>query len=258
MGPGALPVASYGVRGHSDNAIAVYGLSGSDFGVLGSSIGDVGVVGLSSDAAGVFGHGSTGLGGLGDAGPGVVAKSDFANLSLPATANRLAPTNDSVEHQPRDVVTDKNGGIWVCVAAGTPGTWRKVAGPDAAGALHLLPTPVRAYDSRPGSNPAVGSKTKLSGNAARSLSVRANSTGVPALATAVSVTLLLVNALTKGGNFTIWAGNTSRPSANAMVWGGTAGRFASTAITRISAAGTVWVAASAPTDLALDIVGYYV
>jgi hypothetical protein len=87
--------------------------------------------------------------------------------------------------------------------------------------------------------------------------VRANSTGVPAGATAVSVTILLVNASSTGGNFTIWAGNAPRPSANAMVWGGTAGRFASTAITRISPTGTVMVAASASTDLVLDIVGYY-
>lgn len=42
-----------------------------------------------------------------------------------------------------------------------------------------------------------------------------------------------------------------------MVWGGSAGRFASTATTRISASGKVNVAASASTDLALDIVGYY-
>lgn len=66
-----------------------------------------------------------------------------------------------------------------------------------------------------------------------------------------------MNASTAGGNFTIWAGGAPRPSANAMVWGGTAGRFASTATTRISSTGTVNVAASSSTDLALDIVGYY-
>lgn len=79
----------------------------------------------------------------------------------------------------------------------------------------------------------------------------------PSSTVAVSARLLLVNASAAGGNLTIWAGGTARPSANAMVWGGTAGRFASTAITRISATGKVNVAASTSTDLALDVVGYY-
>ena len=132
-----------------------------------------------------------------------------------------------------------------------------MAGPSTAGAFHLLPVPVRVYDSRPGTPPNVGSKTPLSPNTARVLSMSANASGVPAGATAVSVTLLLVNASTAGGNLTLWANGASRPSANAMVWGGTARRFASTAICRIDAATKLNVAASATTDLVLDVVGYY-
>jgi hypothetical protein len=246
-----------GVYGSSTSGTGVYGQSTSGTGVDGRSTNSAGVFGLSSNDFGVAGVSSTSAGVRGGGATGLLGVGTTANLSIPAWLGRVAPTSDAIAHAAGDVVTDVGGNVWLCVAAGTPGTWRKVAGPGTAGSLHLLAAPVRAYDSRPGTSPTVGPKTKLSGNTSRSLSVRANSTGVPAEATAVSVTLLLVNASTSGGNLTLWAGNASRPSANAMVWGGNAGRFASTAITRISPTGTVLVAASAPTDLVLDIVGYY-
>lgn len=263
-----ISTANAGVYGQSGSGAGVYGRSTSSDGVKGISTSGAGVYAQSTSSTAVDARSTTGSGvfalsnvdavsAVSFGGAGVWARGSKANLSLPAFVGRAAPSSDAFAHVAGDVVTDAGGNLWVCVTDGTPGTWRKVAGPDAAGSLHLLATPVRAYDSRPGTSPAVGPKTKLSGNASRSLSIRANDTGVPAEATAVSVTLLLVNASTSGGNFTIWAGNAPRPSANAMVWGGTAGRFASTAITRISPTGTVLVAASAPTDLVLDVVGYY-
>ncbi len=39
------------------------------------------------------------------------------------------------------------GDLWMCVAAGTPGTWKKITGPAAAGAFHAI-SPARVYDSR--------------------------------------------------------------------------------------------------------------
>lgn len=267
-----------GVRGESTSGTGISGASTSSYGVYSQSIssdslgaisglgigvraqgGGGGVYGSSTDSSGVIGESASGTGTAGFSinGPGLTGESDMAQLRLINDLDRPAPTADVVAHAVGDVVHDGAGDLWVCVAAGTPGTWRKVAGPTSAGTFHLLPSPVRVYDSRPGTAPAVGSKTKLTGNAARELSVTANSSGVPAGATAVSVTLLLVNASANGGNFTIWAAGSPRPSANAMVWGGSAGRFASTAITRISAAGKVNVAASSSTDLALDVVGYY-
>ncbi len=267
-----------GVYGQSDTGVAVFGISDSGVGIAGGSASDVGVTGdgftqgvlgraingegvkgISTNSAGLYGASATGSAVYGEAdiGPGLTTISNYANLALAGDPTRLAPTTDAVEHFAGNVVTDNAGNQWVCVAGGTPGTWRKVAGPTSAGTFHLLPTAVRVYDSRSGTLPTVGSKTPLTGNTARLLSVTANSSGVPLGATAISATILLLNASTAGGNFTIWAGGASRPSANAMVWGGTAGRFASTAITRISADGKVNVAASSSADLALDIVGYY-
>jgi hypothetical protein len=42
---------------------------------------------------------------------------------------------------------DVNGDVWLCVAPGTPGVWRKVAGRTSAGAFHPI-APARVYDSR--------------------------------------------------------------------------------------------------------------
>jgi hypothetical protein len=266
VGVAGVGGAGTGVSGNATSGVGVQGTSESGVGVLGRSL-DVkaGVRGIGDGNLGVWGTGKF-LGVFGESedtgvvGEGRIGLDSYAtdvHLRMGSPTPRAAPTGDTTPHQRGDLVRDDVGDLWACVAEGTPGTWRKLAGPASAGTFHLLANPVRVYDSRPGTTPAVGSKTKLSGNTARLLSVTANSSGVPLGATAVAVTLLLVNASSAGGNFTIWAGGAPRPSANAMVWGGTAGRFASTATTRISATGTVNVAASSSTDLALDIVGYY-
>jgi len=172
-------------------------------------------------------------------------------------ADRGAPTADDFDHLAGSIVLDGTGRFWVCVASGNPGTWRTIAGPASAGQLHLLPTPVRVYDSRPDGTPAIGPKTKLAPENPRTLDCRANDSGVPAGATGVEVALLVVNAPAGNGNLTIWSGDATRPAATTMVWGGDAGRFSSPATTRVSAAGKVQVVASVATHLALDVVGYY-
>jgi hypothetical protein len=70
------------------------------------------------------------------------------------------------------------------------------------------------------------------------------------------VNLLLVNAGTGNGNFTVWANGVARPQANTMVWGGSAGRFSTFAVTAVDAAAKVRVFSSIATDLVLDVVGY--
>lgn len=152
-----------------------------------------------------------------------------------------------------------DGTLWACVDDGAPGTWRKLAGHDTAGALHILPAPRRVYDSRPGGAPtAVGPKTPLpAGNVARVLDLKAASSGVPAGATGAVVTILLVNATTGNGNFTIWANGQPKPTANTLVWGGDAGRFATQAITAVDSQARVKVDASLQTHIVVDVVGYY-
>ena len=153
-------------------------------------------------------------------------------------------------HAKGELYTDSEGSLWSCVGAGTPGTWRKLAGPATAGALHILATPVRIYDSRPATSPSQGPKRARAAHAA------VNSSHVPLGATAAMVNVLLVNAGAGNGNFTVWANDTTRPQANTLVWGGNAGRFATFAVTAVDAAAKVQVFASITTDLVLDVVGY--
>ncbi|HMJ79071.1 MAG TPA: hypothetical protein VK507_24005 [Iamia sp.] len=152
-----------------------------------------------------------------------------------------------------------DGTLWVCVEDGTPGTWRKVAGHNTTGALHLLAAPHRVYDSRPGGIPtAIGPKTPLpAGNVARTLDLKVASSGVPAGALGALVTVLLVNATAGAGNFTIWANDQPKPTANTLVWGGDAGRFTTLAATSLDSQARVKVDASLQTHVVLDVVGYY-
>ena len=71
------------------------------------------------------------------------------------------------------------------------------------------------------------------------------------------LTVLLVNAANASGNFTVWAGGAARPAANTMVWGGSAGRFCTTALTSLDDQARIQVSSSAPTNLVIDVVGYY-
>ncbi|HEV7720209.1 MAG TPA: hypothetical protein VGO60_02945 [Iamia sp.] len=148
--------------------------------------------------------------------------------------------------------------LWACIEPGTPGTWRKITGMGTAGAFHLLPTPKRVYDSRPGTQPSQGPKTPLpGGNAARTIDLKHNSSGVPAGATGVLLTILLVNAANANGNLTVWANDKSKPASNTMVWGGSSGRFTATAVSALDAQARVKVDASHSTNVVLDVVGYY-
>lgn len=205
--------------------------------------------------AGSFGTGVYGLGGvLGVQGQSLYGRGGsffggLAQLGLQVDGSR-PPTEDTSEHLAGDVVVDKNADMWLCTAGGTPGTFRKLAGPGTAGALHLFPAPIRVYDSRPGTQPPTGPKTKLVANTPRIIQAIGNS------AMAVLVTCLLVNAAPGNGNFTIWSFGVPRPASNTLVWGGSAGRFSTTAVTAVGG-GYCQVQANLSTDFVLDVVGFY-
>jgi hypothetical protein len=276
-----------GVHGiHTSNGRGVHGTTGSGVGVLGDSstgtgvfgttaTGDYGILGRhakvsSSESAAVAGrHSGNGFGveaysfkgtavrADGFEGLGVDVSSPLAHLRLRSNPGRVAPTADAAAHVRGDVVVDGAGILWFCTANGTPGTWRRVSGPATAGQFHVLPTPVRVYDSRSGTSPSQGPKTKLTGNVARPIDCTLNSSGVPKGATAVSLTVLLVNAANTNGNLTIWANGAARPASNTAVWGAGSGRYTTTAICALDANARIQVSASASTDLVLDVVGYY-
>ena len=221
--------------------------------------------------AGGTGFSATSTGGIGGTGYyvsnvqyGLVAASSTVGASLHGTqaAFVVQQTQSTI---PPDATGSHDQGefyrstydVWYCTAPGTPGTWRKLAGRDTAGQLHLLPAPVRVYDSRAGTAPAVGSKTPLAPNVARVVDLKANSSTVPAGATGALVTVLLVNAASGNGNFTLWADGVAKPQANTLVWGGSTGRFTAKELTALDSQARIQVSASLKTDVVIDVVGYY-
>ena len=246
-------------QGGSNGLVAV-GTGASSTGVLAQSS-NVGLYALGADdgtaVQAVANGAGTGVDVYSISGIGTVTTGAKAHLHLPVLDGRAAPASDAIAHSVGEVVVDGTGAVWLCITDGTPGVWRKIGGPATAGAFHVLPTPVRVYDSRPGTNPSQGPKTPLSGNVARAIDCTFNNSKVPVGATAVSLTVLLVNATQSNGNLTIWANGATRPSANTAVWGTGSGRYTTTAICALDAAAKIQASASNTTDLVLDVVGYY-
>ena len=238
-------------------------------GVYATSAQGSAVEGRATSGAGVWGYGSTGTGvravtTLGRAllatagdGVGIESQSDQVQLRLSPSAGRGAPTSDSFAHKVGDLVRDDAGDLWYCTVAGTPGTWRKVSGPSASGAVHLLAAPVRIFDSRPGTLPSVGNKTAFDGGEVRTLDCRVNGSGVPSGAVGVILTCMVVNAVAGSGNFTVWASSKPKPAANTMVWGGTSGRASTLALSAVGTSATINVSSSIACDIVVDVVGYF-
>ena len=149
---------------------------------------------------------------------------------------------------------DHEGNWWAATADGTDSKWRKFAGPETAGTLHLLPAPKRVYDSRPGEPPAIDPKSPLSPNIARSIDPKLNSSGVPAQARGVLITLTAA-PLAAGGFATAW------PSG---AWPGTSNvnfnpnqPIAATTVVGLGADAKFLVQSNVSTNVLIDIVGYY-
>ncbi|HEX7135514.1 MAG TPA: hypothetical protein VF228_23260 [Iamia sp.] len=263
-----------GVLGHAKGqnfSSGVHGLGeGASTGVLGSS---------TVNGTGVYGSSESGLGVLASSGNGTALRaSNFSatapsaqveNVSTAGTGLRLMALTHLLMNPvgaapPTSTIAGLVGqlrwtddGLWACVGAGTPGTWRRLAHASTAGSFHLLPVPIRVYDSRPGTTPSQGPKTALAGGVARTIDLKHNASGVPAGATGVLLTILLVGAATANGNLTVWANDKPKPQSNTMVWGGSATRFTTSAVSAVDTQARVKIDASHTTHVVLDVVGYY-
>ena len=149
---------------------------------------------------------------------------------------------------------DHEGNWWAATADGTDSKWRKFAGPATAGTLHLLPSPKRVYDSRPGEAPDIDPKSPLTPNIARSIDPKGNSSGVPAQARGVLITFT-VAPLTSGGFATAWPSGdwpkTSNVNFNANQ------PIATTTVVGLGSDGKFLVLSNVSTNFLIDVVGYY-
>ena len=194
----------YGVWGNGNVLRAVYGST--------SSVSGAGVFGTGdgANAAGVNGNSASGVGGYSSGGR--------ANLFLiPGNS----PGIPAVAHNTGDTLVDSNGILYYCIAGGTPGTFRQVSGPSAAGVLNLLSSPDRYVDTRTGFGGVTGQQPP---NTTQTFQItgRAGEGGiiVPDGTVAIFGTLTVIagpGALA-GSFITAWPGGAQPPTSNINVW----------------------------------------
>lgn len=165
-----------------------------------------GVDATADDPTGVGVRGSggrLGIEGFSDRGLGATFSGRTGALRVDGWEGAAPPDRVGVAVPDRVLETDATGTLWYSVAAGSPGTWRAVAGPSTAGAFHAV-DPIRVFDSRaasPSPGPlAAGTTRTISVADGRSLDTGAVSVRdvVPAGATAVAVNLTITETKSSG------------------------------------------------------------
>ncbi len=218
-----------------------------------------------SDSVGVVAAGEDGLVSFAR-GYGAVLVADRAALLLDnqiGTSGAIpAPPSTTFTRSGGEVVFDGDYTLWLCVADGTPGTWRRLAGPSTAGALTVLPSPVRVYDSRPGQPPFVAPQTRLAAGTPRTgLALTTASSGIPTDATAAIVTTTVAN--TGGGSptipgfLTLYANGVPTPNASTLNWTTAGAVVATTTTVALGPNATIAALANYTTDLIIDAIAYY-
>ncbi len=235
-----VTVSNYSALGR-----AIYG-SGKNCGVFGvcpSGAGS-GVVGTAYDGYGVEAR--------------VNAAAARAQLWLTGLASLPVPPSRSDFHIQGEVVFDVNEDLWLCTANGNPGTWRRVSGANTAGALTLLSSPVRVYDSRPGNPPVTGPKTPLANGASRTVDCTNNASGVPVGATGVLANVSVVNTSTTGFLAAFKTG-TAVPGTSTINWFQVGSIVANTTVVACDATAHIdcYVPPTSSTDFFIDVIGFF-
>ncbi|MDO8364568.1 MAG: hypothetical protein Q7V88_16875 [Actinomycetota bacterium] len=237
--------------GNSSTGYAVYGQSaGSGTGVYGT------VVSPSVSAYGVWGSisGTTGF--------PVVASGGSAQLWLTGSGHAAMPVVNF--HAVGEIVAAADAGLYCSVGAGTPGTWRTLAHPNAAGAFFPV-TPKRVYDSRV---PAPG--TRIAASEYRTISIQTSinpDTGlptfdnlVPAGATAIAFNLTVVNTA-GAGNLAVNPGEVTVISSSTINWNTSGTVLANASVVKLNSNRQITVLCSGggttSTHFLIDVLGYY-
>lgn len=236
--------AGRGIHGSCDTAggAGVEGVSALGRGVIGSGA-VAGVHGTSSSFGGDFGGATAAVRARAGAGVHLMMDKGGSYTSGPHTAG-------SVLHA-------ATGEVVCCVGSGTPGTFRVVASAASAGSLHFI-TPVRVYDSRPGTAPTGVTKGLLLTGTTRDVDCKLGS-GVPASATGVMVTLT-VTGTSAGGFLKAWGKGTTEPSTSVHNWDHESATAATTTTVRSGPSATISIrcgGTGASTHVLVDVIAYY-
>jgi hypothetical protein len=239
--PGTTPTSgiNYGAGGEyfGSNPHAVFSVTEGFNGISAA------VLGFASDKAGV---GVAGMGPFYDfwaVGSGVIGFRPATSQGPPTTGPWLSG----------DLITDEQGSMFACVADGTPGVWRKLAGPDSAGSFHAI-SPQRVYDSR-------GSAGKLADGEDRIVSVIGPNSGAPVVpqgATAVAITLTVTDTEGSGGFVAVRPAGTGYAGTSSINWFGTNQNLAATVISQLGGDRQLTMRGGfQSTNFLVDVTGYY-
>ena len=128
-----------------------------------------------------------------------------------------------------------------------------------AGEAHLLPVPLRAYDSRDNAGPKLAAlETRTISLATGKDIAGASSIAVPPGATGAIVTLTVTETVGPGGFIKLYnAALTTQPATSSINWAGTNQNLAVTTQVEVDATGSVKVTGGAnSTHLVIDVIGY--
>ncbi len=248
-------------------------------GVFGTAADGYGVYGQTTTGTGVFGAGSTGYGMYATSGSSFGLKaasgSSYGIATYSGTwaamlaysnkysqvifgGNPASPFTAGLVRYAGEMLFDTNQDLWMCVTTGGPAGFRKLAGPGTAGSLHLLPAPVRVYDSRAGNAPNNVTKGKLANATSRTIDCTNNASGVPAAATAALVNVTVVNT-SAAGFLALYKAGIPYPGTSTINWDHTNQVSANTTVVALAGAAqaAAYVPANSSTDFLVDVIGYY-
>jgi len=256
--------AGVGVEGESTAGTGVLGKSSSGVGLDGDSASGVGVVGRSTTGTAVLAYIGTAPRPTAPTGTAVFGAGDLGGYDLYAGGSgRLGLVQGPDVGTPGspfvsavgDLFVDAAADLWVCVVGGTPGQFRKLAGPATAGSLHPI-VPARVYDSRIAGGP-------LAVSGMRTISIATATSGgtvVPADATAVAYNLTVAATVGAGWLGVVPAGATFGGTSS-INWFGPGQTLANGGVVKLGGDRQcdIWIGgrAASSTQFIVDITGYY-
>ena len=184
------------------------------------------------------------------------------HLSIPEPWGTQPPPPTRFDaHAEGEITIDSNADVWLCVAAGHPGSWRKLGGPATAGAFHPI-EPTRVFDSRrAGTGGIFGADTNriisvkdgrdpASGNITRTDIVPPGST---------AITYNVTVAQTVGVGYVYVApGDATAITASTINWSSTGAVIANAGTVQLDGDRQLRVfCANNPAHVLIDITGYY-
>lgn len=181
-----------------------------------------------------------------------------SHIYMPSSA--AAPPSDSYAHARGELRVDNSGILWYCVANGTPGTWRRLAGATSSGAVHAI-SPSRVYDSRFSDGPLAGDANRLVSVADR-IDVSTGAVDlanmVPPGATAVYFNVTITSTVGQGF-LGVSPGNATAAAASTINWSTSEVTVANASLSTLDTSRQLRVFAGgtgSATHFIVDITGY--